>query len=202
MRLPRTREWRESRGLTQRQLAEKAAVGPATIPRIERGESVLPTSAKKIADALGIEVADLTYNPPRPSYAERRLPWSLLEEFVEERRSQRPLSLNEAWLNAQSQWNVLEDYVRDFEHLDPPTRRRTFDSMHALMDALLELEVGPHPSLENFFSQVRLACQYINLYYKLARERGLEEARDIDLEGAIERVEAAERVETARKWRI
>jgi transcriptional regulator with XRE-family HTH domain len=67
MKLERTKEWRESRGLTQRELAAAANVGQPSIPRIERGQSVTPPTARKIAAALGITVADLQANPPMPA---------------------------------------------------------------------------------------------------------------------------------------
>jgi transcriptional regulator with XRE-family HTH domain len=66
MQLARTKEWRESRGLTQRQLAAEADVGEVTVARIEAGASVTPPTARKIATALGIAVADLMERPPVP----------------------------------------------------------------------------------------------------------------------------------------
>jgi transcriptional regulator with XRE-family HTH domain len=66
MRLPRTKEWREARGLSQRELSAEAGVGESTVPRIERGESVTPPTARKIADALGVSVSDLLESPPVP----------------------------------------------------------------------------------------------------------------------------------------
>jgi transcriptional regulator with XRE-family HTH domain len=64
--LGRLREWREARGLTQDELAHEAAVGPKTIARIELGDSVRTTTARKVADAIGVSVADLMRNPPVP----------------------------------------------------------------------------------------------------------------------------------------
>jgi transcriptional regulator with XRE-family HTH domain len=64
--LARTKEWRESHGLTQRELASKAGVGEATVARIETGASVAPPTARKIAEALGVAVADLLERPPVP----------------------------------------------------------------------------------------------------------------------------------------
>jgi transcriptional regulator with XRE-family HTH domain len=66
MQLARTKEWRESRGLTQRELAAEADVGEVTVARIEAGASVTPPTARKIAGALGISVADLLERPPVP----------------------------------------------------------------------------------------------------------------------------------------
>ncbi len=66
MKLARTKEWRESVGLTQRRLAAEAGVGEVTVARIETGASVTPPTARKIADALGVSVADLMERPPVP----------------------------------------------------------------------------------------------------------------------------------------
>lgn len=55
----RLREWRERRGLSLRQLAERAGVSFVTLYRIEAGK-VSPTVAMlgKLAKALGIGVRD------------------------------------------------------------------------------------------------------------------------------------------------
>ncbi len=67
MKLPRLREWRESRGLTQKELAAKARVGEVTVARIETdAHTTTPPTARKLADALGISVADLLESPPVP----------------------------------------------------------------------------------------------------------------------------------------
>jgi transcriptional regulator with XRE-family HTH domain len=66
MKLPRLREWRESRGFTQRELASRADVGEKVVPRAEAGESIRPNTARKLAGALDIEVVDLMERPPVP----------------------------------------------------------------------------------------------------------------------------------------
>jgi transcriptional regulator with XRE-family HTH domain len=67
MQLERLKEWRESQGLTQRELAGKAEVGEVTIARVETGSSIRPNTARKIAEALGRNVADLLGRPPTPA---------------------------------------------------------------------------------------------------------------------------------------
>jgi transcriptional regulator with XRE-family HTH domain len=66
LKLARTKVWRESVGLTQRGLADEADVGEVTVARIETGASVTPSTARKIAGALGVAVADLLERPPVP----------------------------------------------------------------------------------------------------------------------------------------
>jgi transcriptional regulator with XRE-family HTH domain len=69
VRLTRNKEWRESRGFTQKELAAQAGVGEATVARIELGASVLPNTARKLAEAMGVTVVDLMENPPVPKVA-------------------------------------------------------------------------------------------------------------------------------------
>jgi len=54
------RQLRESRFLTQRELAAKASVGVSTIVRVERGQQ-RPTfkTIKRLASALGVEPSEL-----------------------------------------------------------------------------------------------------------------------------------------------
>jgi transcriptional regulator with XRE-family HTH domain len=64
VKLPRTKEWRLSRALSQRALAERAGVAELTVIRIENGDSVWPQTAGKIAAGLGLDVRDLQKAPP------------------------------------------------------------------------------------------------------------------------------------------
>ncbi len=65
--LARLKEWRESRGIKQTELASAANVTPFTVVRAEGGGSLRVTSAKKLADALAVTVADLQGEPPVPA---------------------------------------------------------------------------------------------------------------------------------------
>jgi transcriptional regulator with XRE-family HTH domain len=66
MQLARTKEWRESRGFTQRELAAEAGISEVTVARLETGHSGTPSTARKIAQALVVSVADLLERPPVP----------------------------------------------------------------------------------------------------------------------------------------
>ena len=65
------RHWREQRGYSVRELAERAGVGFVTISRIENGR-LSPTVAmlEKLAKALGIQVRD--FFPVKRRRAKRR----------------------------------------------------------------------------------------------------------------------------------
>jgi transcriptional regulator with XRE-family HTH domain len=55
------RELRTARGLSIRKLAEEAGVSTETVYSLEHGrrEFIWPRTAKKLADALGVEPRDL-----------------------------------------------------------------------------------------------------------------------------------------------
>ena len=48
-------------------LSESSGISEHTISRIEHGAPLRPTTARRLADALGVEVADLMESPPVPS---------------------------------------------------------------------------------------------------------------------------------------
>jgi transcriptional regulator with XRE-family HTH domain len=52
-------ELRINRGLSQRQLAEKAGLSPGAVWRVEKRGSGRPNTLKKIADVLGVRPVDL-----------------------------------------------------------------------------------------------------------------------------------------------
>jgi transcriptional regulator with XRE-family HTH domain len=59
MMLPRLREWRERRALTQDELAQKAEVSRGTVNRIEQGHEAFPPTVRKLAQALGVDPGEL-----------------------------------------------------------------------------------------------------------------------------------------------
>jgi transcriptional regulator with XRE-family HTH domain len=60
LRLPRLREWRENRGLTQQDLADLIGTARDTISKWETGDrGALPANAKRLASVLNVEVRDL-----------------------------------------------------------------------------------------------------------------------------------------------
>lgn len=59
------RAWREARGLSQRQLAQKLGVNNSHISRLEIGARMMTTKwLDRIADALGIDPLQLMAGPP------------------------------------------------------------------------------------------------------------------------------------------
>jgi transcriptional regulator with XRE-family HTH domain len=65
--LPSLFYWRHSRGVTQERLAERIGMNRNTVGRIDRGGSTFMRTARLLARALGVRVADLTGEPPNPA---------------------------------------------------------------------------------------------------------------------------------------
>jgi transcriptional regulator with XRE-family HTH domain len=61
--VPNLYRLRRGQALTQQELADRAGVNLITINRLERGFSARPQTIRKIAEALGVEPADLMAEP-------------------------------------------------------------------------------------------------------------------------------------------
>jgi transcriptional regulator with XRE-family HTH domain len=84
--LPRLKEWREFRGLTQPELAERAGMSLRSVFNYEHGGNALPNSARKLAAALGVEIGDLISADAHPKGAAPPSQPSF-NHLLEERRS-------------------------------------------------------------------------------------------------------------------
>ena len=70
MKLPRLKEVRELHGWSQAKLAEESNVSRDSISNYETGQrEAWPATAKKLADTLGVEIADLVARAEEPSLA-------------------------------------------------------------------------------------------------------------------------------------
>ena len=92
MQIPKLREWRESRALTQVELAERAGMSSRSVAGYEAGGGARPPTVRKLAEALGVEVADLRGNPEHPLGVAPPTPTQPpLNGFEEERSAQEDL---------------------------------------------------------------------------------------------------------------
>ena len=88
------KEWREKRGLTQEQVADRLGTTKATVSRMETGKSQYNRGyVEELAYALTVEPDQLFRDPERPSAD------SLLQSASPEQRA-RALSVIEALLKA------------------------------------------------------------------------------------------------------
>ncbi len=150
MKLERLKEWREYRGLTQVELAELAGVPQSTVSQAETGKrSPHPGTARKFAEALGVEVEELTRAPKAPAPRSARL-W--LEEVVghnyltwsdqEARENQKRLATVEVIEELRSQlrdeYDVIREALEDPE-LDPELKTELRAAKKTLVQWHLEL---------------------------------------------------------------
>jgi transcriptional regulator with XRE-family HTH domain len=102
VRIPRLREWREARALTQVELAEKAGVSSRSVAGYEAGTGARPPTVRKLAEALDIEILDLMGEAARPKASASSQP-SFNGLFEEERRAQ-DLGVWKSYLSRRVEW--------------------------------------------------------------------------------------------------
>ena len=66
MRLHQLRRYRELAGYSQMALADRAGLARMSVVRIEAGHDARPATAKRLADALRVRIADLVGQAPLP----------------------------------------------------------------------------------------------------------------------------------------
>jgi DNA-binding XRE family transcriptional regulator len=61
--MPGLRHWRIARALTQEELAERAGLNRVTVGRLETGTPARLSTVRRLAEALGIDPAELMHPP-------------------------------------------------------------------------------------------------------------------------------------------
>jgi transcriptional regulator with XRE-family HTH domain len=107
--LPKLRQWRELRGFTQKELSELSGVSLRGVAGYEAGAEARPNTARKLAEALDLEVMDLAGVEPGKEIASPsvQLP---LNGWEEERRDPTPADFR-AVKAIQDRCNRLEAYL-------------------------------------------------------------------------------------------
>jgi transcriptional regulator with XRE-family HTH domain len=144
--IPRLREWRELQGWTQKDLAQESGVSARSIASYEAGGSARPGTARRLAEALNIEVADLVMlgkaqAPPSPEQP------SLNGFEVEERRT------------------PDAEVIAGYEHIVREHRiawREALEALASPWEQRLASGAYDHSSVEQFFSDVVALSQSIS----------------------------------------
>jgi transcriptional regulator with XRE-family HTH domain len=162
--IPRLREWREARALTQVELAELANVSSRSVAGYEAGAGARPPTVRKLAKVLGIEVADLREDPDSPkAEAPHSQQLTLNELLAEERRAEATIWESEH----------LKSYVRD--NLEQWWRVARGDDPHLDADHAYTIEAFRHiAGLTNWFNKVLRT-----IYAELPPEAAVAEHREI-----------------------
>jgi transcriptional regulator with XRE-family HTH domain len=85
--IPRLREWREARALTQVELASLADISPRSVAGYEAGSGARPPTVRRLAEALEVEISDLVGEPdPKKAVAPPSRQRSFYNHLAEERR--------------------------------------------------------------------------------------------------------------------
>jgi len=197
--LPRLREWREAQGETQGTLGKSAGVALHTVHRIETGAPTTPPTARKLAEALGVSVADLVEEPPIP--LENR-PVPLAEAPEEAGPARKPLAhlydgARKGIETFCDHWEHLLE-VGDLNRQSLEELRIGIDSFNPVVDALAAaelrelsrrhhevtgepLEYGPLALHRKFGKEASLAPavdRYIGVCLKAMRARAREAGAD------------------------
>jgi transcriptional regulator with XRE-family HTH domain len=119
---PLLREWREAKGETQASLAALSGITEATISRIEHDAPLRPSTAKKLAGALGVTVVDLMNSPPvpagkaeAPTTGQASAPLSLLEKALNAARQDAQKTARAINRLAASQGVLPATHITQFE---------------------------------------------------------------------------------------
>lgn len=145
MQVPRLREWRERRGLTQMELSSASGVAQDAISKMERGvRGCRPGTARRLAQALRTDVGELVA-PPEVQGDPKALAPKLLE------RRLRTEGVETAWALADDE-EVLEEGERlgnkaMRETLIPALRVEQKALGRIAADPDLPLEVRDHADL-------------------------------------------------------
>ena len=141
MHIPNLRQWRELRGLTQRELADAAGLHVRGIAGYEAGAGARPNTARRLAETLGVDVMDLAGVSALPKAQAPPSQRTLFSGIEEERRT---ASFRRATRD-------LEELVESFEEklasgtLTDEDRQR-LDRSAALITPLLQVALEAEAS--------------------------------------------------------
>jgi transcriptional regulator with XRE-family HTH domain len=111
--IPNLRELRELHGLTQKELADVSGVSLRSVAGYEGGAHARPNTARKLAQALNVEVADLVGATSHPKASASSQP--SFNGLLEEERRAQDLGVWKSYLSRRVEWceKVLQKSQED-----------------------------------------------------------------------------------------
>src|SRR5215210_3964911 len=100
--IPNLRELRELHGLTQKELADVSSVSLRSVAGYEGGAHARPNTARKLAQALNVEVADLVGATSYPKASASSQP--SFNGLLEEERRAQDLGVWKSYLSRRVEW--------------------------------------------------------------------------------------------------
>jgi transcriptional regulator with XRE-family HTH domain len=168
---------RERRGYSIETVAEEAGIAKNSVLRAEHGEDIRPLTARKIAAALGVEVADLYAD----DYPKEEAPPNLQPSFnglLEEERRSRYLRSWRAFV-----WKLVHRW-----EADPPKTSREIAVVLDTMQALIDEGAFEQPPEQITTADEREASEWLDLSMVFRGLRRLNEIAD-----TVEEDETAQR---------
>jgi len=112
--IPRLREWREARALTQKELADKAGISWRSVAGYEAGAGARPGTVRSLAAALEIDTVDLLATPPKGWFPRELDVDEIMRGIMRDEKPGSPRALREALYAA---------YAREFRGWIEPLSR-------------------------------------------------------------------------------
>lgn len=132
------REIRKARGLTQKELGEKAGIAEPTIRRYELGKlNPKIETVKKIADALGVEAWTLVDPAVAGQSGAVEIPAGLPDEtraYLERLASERAQVLGMLKLEQEREKAIMEQMMDDFQHLNDEGQTKAAERVRELTE--------------------------------------------------------------------
>jgi transcriptional regulator with XRE-family HTH domain len=168
---------RERRGYSIETVAEEAGIAKNSVLRAEHGEDIRPLTARKIAAALGVEVADL-YADDYPKGEAPPNPQPSFNGLLEEERRSRYLRSWRAFV-----WKLVHRW-----EADPPETSREIAVVLDTMQALINEGTFEQPPEQITTADEREASEWLDLSMVFRGLRRLNEIAD-----TVEEDETAQR---------
>jgi transcriptional regulator with XRE-family HTH domain len=161
--IPRLREWREARALTQVELAELANVSSRSVAGYEAGAGARPPTVRRLAEALGVKVVDLREDPDSPKAEAPPSQQLTLNGMLTEERRTPTLSQRRAVGALEDRCKHLEAMLKTAHRQSIPLEVWTLESDYALDIAALVLPLIEREHLRPLLRPV--ATRFTRLAY-------------------------------------